>query len=324
MMTLSPFLKRRSGRDGDGAQRRAENLERIVGMLLQGIARNGFRYDCESAETFGKAVSRLRSEFEDASDEAIALLAAGGAIRLMEEHHAAAERHLAARQRESDSVIRMLSETLLEVTGAAMPSMAGIRKLEQEFCLATGREEREAARNRLTEYLGSLRAEAAAEPAIDRLTGLPDAGFATAALNALWNRRQRSWLAAFSLERMESVSVRFGAEAGEQMLVILARHLTQLLRPGDQLFRWRGACLLMLVERNLPEPLVAAELARAAPVRLESALTVRGREAMVPVSAAWSLFSLGAMSNIEELFRRVNEFACSGSRPPRKVSAAAV
>jgi len=110
MITLSPFLRTR--------EKQAEALNRVVSVLLQGIALHSYNFDAEQFVTFGNAVRKVRAEFEQIADETAALLAAGAAIRLMEQHGEAAELHWKARQQEMEAVVGMLTETLVEISGA--------------------------------------------------------------------------------------------------------------------------------------------------------------------------------------------------------------
>lgn len=343
MITLSPFLRARGregheGKDSSVAEKQAEALNRIVSVLLQGISLHGFNYDPAAAVSFENSVRRLRGDFEETSDEASALLIAGSAIRLMEEYNRAAERHLAARQNEMEAALAMLSETVLEVSRATPEFMIRLKEIERDLSLSTRIDGIAAARSRLSQCLSDLRMAALADGAFphsgrasghnpgesdtDPVTGLPNAAIATSAIGKIWNRRMDYYAVTFAVERLETVNLRFGFQAGDQMLLRLSQHITQQLTPSDQLFRWRGPCLMMLVERRMPETMVAAELSRITPVRLESAIAVRDREVMVPISAAWHLVALSGVSSVDELARKLNEFAGSRSRAGRKVSAA--
>ncbi len=339
MITLSPFLKARGRDDHDDkeisrAEKQAEALNRIVSILLQGISLHGFNYDPLAAVSFENSVRKLRMEFEEASDEAAAMLIAGNAIRLMEDYNRTAERHLAARQNEMEAVLAMLSEALLEASRATPEFLIRLKEIERDISLSTRPDSVAAARSRLAQCLSDLRVASAAdgpfqhsgqtfgETDTDPVTGLPNVAFATAAIGKIWNRRMDYYAVTFAVERLETVNLRFGFQAGDQMLRRLSEHIARQLISSDQLFRWRGPCLMMLVERRLPETLVAAEISRITPVRLESAIAVRDREVMVPISAAWHLVPLSGVNSLDELARKLNEFAGSRSRQGRKVTAA--
>jgi GGDEF domain-containing protein len=343
MITLSPFLKglgaKGAGKDGAAGEKQAEALSRIISVLLQGIAIHGFNYEPAVFASFENSIRKLRADFERATveqarDETDALMVVLSAIRLLEEHNESAARHVAARQNEFEAVVGMLSETALQIARAAPEVMVRVKEIERDIARSSNIEAMSAARARLTSCMEDLRAEALADPQhqlgnssgdqIDQVTGLPDARHAATAFSKVWNRRMEYYAAVFSLERLEAVNLRFGFQAGDQMLAILGGHIAQHLMPGDQLFRWRGPCLVMLMERRVAEPLVATELGRIAPARLESAIAVREREVMVPISASWNLLPLNSFSNPEELARKLNEFAAGRPRVARKFAAAAM
>src|SRR4051794_16926461 len=102
MITLAPFLRTRHGKENSEGEKQAEALARIVSVLLQGIALHGFNYNPDAFTLFESSIRKLRTEFEQASDEATALLLTGAAIRLLEDHNAAAEQHLKARRNEEE------------------------------------------------------------------------------------------------------------------------------------------------------------------------------------------------------------------------------
>ena len=334
MITLAPYLKSRGG--STAGEREAEALNRIISVLLQGIALHGFNYEPAAFAAFEKSIRKLRADFDHVTDEATALLLTGAAIRRLEEHNAAAEQYLTARRNEEAAVVALLSETLLQVTKAGPETMVRVKEIERDISLATSIEEMAAARGRLEACLAVLREGSGAgkeaslpetgrgEAGTDPITGLPDARCATTAIAEIWHRRNDSHAAVLAPERIESINMRFGFQAGDQVLLFLGQHVARQLAAGDRLFRWRGPCLLLLMERPLPEAFVTAELGRLAPARVETALSFREREVLVPVSAAWTLFPLRGMSSPDELIQKLNEFAGSRSLGGRRTIAAAM
>ena len=331
MTTLSPFLWP-GGKQDSAGQKQAEALNRIVSVLLQGIALHTYNFDPAQFEAFDNAIRKVRHEFEHAPDEATALLSAGAAIRLLEEHGDAAEQHWRSRQHEFQSAMALLSDTLLDLAGAAPEAAVRIRGIETDIALACNSGSAVAARLKLEACLAEVRAEVAAArvpenagPVQERdsVTGLPDPACAARALNFVWNRRKDYYVAILALERIETINLRFGFHAGDRMLQQFSQHVAQHLTPEDQLFRWRGPCLAMLLHRREPEPVVTGELNRLTGTRLETGLVFREREVMVPVSVSWNLFHVNGAGSLEELVRQMNEFAASRTRAGRRVLAAA-
>jgi GGDEF domain-containing protein len=338
MTTLSPFLWSRGGVDDTAGEKQAEALNRIVSVLLQRIALHSFNFDPDQFSSFDRAIRGIPAEFEHAPDEASAVLAAGAAIRLLEEHSRAAERHDHAFRQELQSVVALLSGTLLEVTGVSpeMTERVKERVKEMERSIAPGgrTETIAAARISLASCLSEIRAEFLAaqefrqspswpDPETDQITGLPNSTWGARAINSVWNRRHQYYVAVFALQRLETINLRFGFQAGDQMLLLMSQHFARQLTPGDRLFRWRGPCLAMLMQRAVPEAMVNAELNRIAGTRLETAITVRDREVIAPLSVSWSLFSLNTLGSAEDLIRGMNHAAGSPCKTGGQVLAAA-
>ena len=298
---------------------------------------NGFEYEPHAFQIFQDAVRKLRAEFDRAADEDSAMLAAISAIRLLEEHHGTAQRLLKARQNEVETVIGMLSETLLELAQARPVMMLRIKEIERDIAAALRPEEVVAARFRLGACISELKRELASaedrakrgrrtptfpEIETDHVTGLPDAGCAIQAISARWNRRSGTYVASFVLDRLETINLRFGFRAGDELLLTLSQQVGQHLQPGDQLFRWRGPCLVMVMDRDMHDGLVASEVARVAGARTEQSIMVRDREVIVPVSPSWNVFPLGTAGSVDDLATRLNDFALNQSRSARQVAAA--
>jgi GGDEF domain-containing protein len=321
MKSLSPF--RRSG-NSNRKDHALEALHRVISVLLQGIALHAFDFDSAELAAFQTSIRKLRADIDNVIDDDSALLMAASAIRLLEDHNLAGGRHLQARQNEMEAVIGLLTEALFDVARVSPETMVHVREIERDIASATRLETLAAARTRLVSSLERIRLRTVDKtpgpfPAgeTDFVTGLPDSGYAVEAMSRIWNRRGDYFAAMFALERLDSINVRFGFKAGDQVLLILTQHVAQHLMPEDQLFRWRGPCLVALVKRKLPETLVAAELNLTASARLEHAITKGSREVVVPISRSWNLFPLSAVETVEAMVSRLNEFAISRSRPVR-------
>jgi hypothetical protein len=92
------------------------------------------------------------------------------------------------------------------------------------------------------------------------------------------------------------------------MLLLLSQHIAQQLTPNDELCRWRGPCLMVVMKRHAAEAMVTAEMSRFVASRVETAMMFRDREVMVPLSVSWKLFPLNAIDNVADLVLQMNEF----------------
>jgi diguanylate cyclase (GGDEF)-like protein len=323
MMTLSPFSAYR-GR-GTPAEQRVEALHRVVSILLQGVALHGFEYERQAFERFQLGIRKIRANFDELIDDDTAVLLSGAAIRLMEDHGRHSEHFLQTCRTETEAMMALLSDTLSHVTGAGPETIVGIKEAQRDFAHATQPEEMTAARCRLASCLETIRqcprGKASAPELVpgkhDSATGLPDSGYAEAAFASVWSRRHEYYVAIFAFERLEAINLRFGFKVGDEVLSMLSQHVAQNIRAGDNLFRWRGPCLVVLIERQAHESLVASELSRIASVRLEHAIKIKDREVLVPVSMSWHLLPLGGTATVDELVTDLNAFASNRARQLR-------
>lgn len=344
MISFSPYLKSSRGsvplpagepsgrRDASGKQ--AEALNRVISVLMQGIALHGLQYDETAFRTFQDGVWKMRTSFDQATDDDSAMLLAGAVIRLLEEHNDSAQSHLRARHLEVSGMTELFAETLLDVTQANPQTVSQVRGMVHEITRASSMNTLAAVKIRLDTCMAEIRAKAQIRTAglragqvtsttTDAVTGLPDAGSAIEALARVWQSRKDQYLGLFALEYLETINQRFGFKSGDELLQLLGQQASRHFSHPDQLFRWRGPCLVALIDRHAPESFVASEFARAIPPRLENATTVRDREAMVRVSTSWSMIRLDELSALDEAIARMNEFSSSRSRYVRQVSAGA-
>jgi diguanylate cyclase (GGDEF)-like protein len=86
---------------------------------------------------------------------------------------------------------------------------------------------------------------------IDRLTGLPNREAAEAAILALETNSRNKHLAAFYIQNMRQLNVRFGDRICDELLFLITQRIaTTLLRPADRIFRWRGPAFVAILERE--------------------------------------------------------------------------
>jgi len=320
MLSINPFLH--SPRD-----RHIDSLNRIISVLLQGLALHSFCHDEGEFELFQRSLRKLRDQFATTEDDDSKLLLAGSAIRTLEEHSLAASQAIAARQNELEGAIALLSDSLLTVSHASETQALELKESERDVAQARHSDDMMAARERLVACLEDIRIEVlqrdqtptlAASPVgadIDAVTGLPGSRRAVDAIMAAWNRREHYNAAVFAVRRLDTINMRFGFEAGDEILRVMSGHLTGFFAATRLLFRWRGPYLLGLVEKGT-DPRISAELKRFAATKLQHSLTQKHREVILPISMICALIPLEAKS-IEEMIRRLDELAKNGLHQDR-------
>jgi GGDEF domain-containing protein len=330
MNTLSPFLN--GLRKGSSGDRKAAVLGRVVSILLQGIALHSYDADSAIASEFQTAIRKVRNDFEHTDDEDTALILAGSAIRLMDDHNSRSYLLERSRQTELEEAVALVSHALLDVTHAGAETTARFEEMQRELASAHDMDTLLGAKDRLSALVESIRDELAnpgkicsakiPEGKADPVTGLPDYGFAVTAIAEIWADREDYYAALFAAERLEAINTRFGFQAGDGVLQVLSDHTARNLSPGDRLFRWRGPCLMALIKRQGSEGMVATEMARLTLAKIEHTIAMKGRDVLLPVSTSWNLLSLSAASGLDELLARMNAFAASRI-PQRRPSAMA-
>jgi GGDEF domain-containing protein len=329
MITLPNLVWTRGAKESSMGFRPTDVPARIVSVLLQGIAQHSPNYDGERYTAFTDAVNRVRCDLENAADGTEALLSAGAAVRLLEEYGLAAEQHWLVRQQQSDAVIAMLAATLLDLAGAPPRLAARMKEIQNDLSTCAGTSLAVEARMRLADCLSEIRAwerretRPAGRWSTDPITGLLDAAAATQAIGDAWGQRENTFAALLTLDRIESINLRFGVQAGDGMFLQLTRRLAGVIGAADRLFRWRGPSFLLLLTREAAEPQVAAEVGRLAATRADAALTIRDRDVIVPLSVSWRLFPMAAAESAEDLLRQLAEPVGGRARGVRRALAVA-
>jgi len=315
MTTLTPFM---NASRTVAAERRAEALSRVVSMLLQGIALHSFASESPEAAGFQAAIRKVRSDFDKVDDDQdSALLLAGAAIRLMEDYNDGVRLQARARQVQYETAVGVLSEGFLELARASADTRADFEQIVRELGSSGVEELRAAVEAIRDEVADPLKKCGIPGGEVDSSTGLPDYGFAAAAMAEVWQRRENHFAAIFAAERLETINMRYGFAAGDQVLHLLGRTVGKALTAGDRLFRWRGPCVMALLKRDAPEAFVAGDLARVASTKMEHGITLGDREVMLSVSTSWNLFPLKSASSLEELLERMNKFAATRVAAPK-------
>ena len=317
-------------------------FRRTLSVILEGVSLSALPCGPGELACFQERIERLRGQFERLGDRDAALALTGDAIRCIEGYGALSERCLAQQKEETNDAIRMLAEAFLEVSGVTGKRREQLRNITAEFgdagdqtevthtgvinarlqaclqgCLHDIAEEvavqkaAAAARNEGNRPLGILQiaAEDSVPADIDTATGLPGVQSAIHAIRSVAGKAGGFHLLAFAVERMETINLRFGFKAGDEILMLFAQHLAGQLAPGDVLFRWRGPCFVVLTERSELEATLAKEASRAASARLEHTLTIGQREVNLPVASTWTLLTVPPEQSACEVLRGLDEFA---------------
>lgn len=314
MLSINTFLS--SPKDS-----RIDALNRVISVLLQGMSLHSFCHDENEFAGFQRSLRRLREEIQSVHDEDTALILAGSAIRTLEEHSSSAMRAVAEKQKDMECALELVSQSLLTVSQASDADAAELRESARDLTAARTVTGLGAAQIRLSTCLERIRLHvqranealqmpprAGASAETDPVTGLPDSRIAMDALAAAWTQRQHYFAALFGVQRLNTVSTRYGFQAGDEMLRVMTQHLGSYFENDHLLFRWRGPCLLALLDKKAGETRITADLQRLVSARLEHTISKNSRQITLPVSICWGMVPLDA-NGIEEMIQHLDDFS---------------
>ena len=152
----------------------------------------------------------------------------------------------------------------------------------------------------------------ASEPAVytpDPLTGLPSRALAEAELRRIYGQAQPCCLALFVVKRLALINARFGYSRGDEVLLRVITHITQLLPEFNRLFRWAPCSFLTMAPSNMTYRELRAKVQIVELTRLAPTLEWEGRSAMVPVVLQCRVIPTKDFGTIEDLFLRLDTLA---------------
>ncbi len=312
MISINPFLS-------SPRERRAGTRTRTISTLLEGIARHSFAHDPNEAESFRRSLEDIGEEIAAADDDESASLLAAAAIRRLSERTEAAERDVASRRHELETVLALVSDCLISIGQVDGKLSVELREIERDIPASRDAAEAAAVRARLTRCLDGIRAlvlrrnqeamlssQVHSKDEIDVLTGLPDSRKAAEAITAAWDRREDYSAAVFGVRRLDNINARYGFQAGDEMLQVMSTHVTEVFGAMCLLFRWRGPYLFALLDKHSTDFGIVPQLKRLDYTNLQRTLSVRDREVMLSISIASKLVPLEA-SSVEDMIRVLDE-----------------
>lgn len=148
----------------------------------------------------------------------------------------------------------------------------------------------------------------------DPVTGLPKQKAAEIALQELAGRPGKHFVVTAVVNRLQPINARFGHEVGDQVLQTFKGSFEKQLTPNDRLFRWTGPALVAILDRGDTLEQVRTEVRKMLDAPTGNKMfDVGGRQVLIPVTAAWSVFML--IPPFTTAARQIQTFiAAQGSR----------
>ena len=313
-------------------------LLRVPDLMLSALVLHAAKLDPSEYESFQAAMGKLRSDLKLAENGSRVLVTTGQIIHTIESYNRLIERHLVSRRGEFLAIVSVLIRYFLELPGVSHASADKLRALERRFEKAEHIEEVRLFRIKLEELLqhmqgesspakgpsdaapGQARGDPRRDPEIpgsrdgeDPVTGLPGHRLAEVAFQQGIESGARVYAIAFCINRIATINERFGFQCGDQIMMAYSQQLAQQLSPEDQLFRWRGPCLVSVINKPDDEA-TPAWIRRLGATRFDHSLESKGRVVLVPVSTSWVAIRLWEHESFTNVRETLDTFLSSHSR----------
>ena len=217
------------------------------------------------------------------------------------------------------SMITMLTSTIADLSGQSQGSVIRLQQLERQIEQASRLEDIRALKANLEECLTVVR-QAAAEQrktasAVERLhehivNSRPPAGAMA--------RQQRdggeAYLAAFKLQRSDSIVHRFGSAAAEHMLSLIGEGLKPLLGPRDRLARGPGFSFVAMLYSAEAMPAIRRRIASLVTKISQRYVEIGENSALLAISMEWVVLATAQYASTEAALAEADSFL--GANPP--------
>ena len=197
-------------------------------------------------------------------------------------------------------------------------------KAKLESCLARWRDDREHQSPEMTTGRAEPGPNGSPGSGRDACTGLPDRFAAETCIGDRFGEGRGLFAAIFTLQRLPAINARFGYSVGDRMLLLESQFLAKQF-PNDQLFRWIGPSLLVLLERPSSAEAVRSEVGRIGAGSFQVNVDLQSRSVLIPVSTRWQLIvgsEYGCAAEFLEALRTLAVDAAPVMAAPRTQSAA--
>jgi GGDEF domain-containing protein len=291
-------------------------------LLLEKIGDEAVYGDRLEYDAFVRNIEKIRESVASTATPETLLVTIGAAVQAMAGHKQQVAKFMQRQRGEIRTFVSMLTETVVKMTGenthfagsfqeiGERMENAGVLddlqelKLRLHECLLDFRNETLQQKAEMEDVILALqqqlqRTREAAGPLDESkfALDLPQPGEAEAAMLDRIQAGTRNYVATVVIRRMQSINERFGYHVGDRVLQTCRVKVGQQLLPGDQMFRWSGPVLVMLLERADLLEAVRGQLKRILDAKIEETYDLGNRAVMIPISTAWNVFKLTAPVN---------------------------
>ena len=314
----------------------AEKPATALALVLERLGDSVIDWDPQEYENFREAIATITGGLSPALPQKEMLVVAEAAMQAVENYNRRIVQMIEKQNRDFQSIIKMLRDSIVKMAGENIESVQGLGRIDQELDSGPGFRNLQSLRMHLGTCLPGLRKEVereqlASKALIERLqieiesavspaerlarrrtdaaTGLPGQKECLEAIQQAIARGTRHYAIVMVVNRVEPISARFGREAGDWMLSRFRQFVETQFEQADQLFRWCGPAVVAIVERAQPFDQIRAFLKRIFETPISETIDVNGRSVFVPISAAWSVFTICAA--LETTEKQIHKFVAS-------------
>jgi GGDEF domain-containing protein len=296
-------------------------LRRVISLLLNGIATRAVQGDRAEYETFQSNMQRIQETAGAEVAPDVLLVIAGSAVQAFEDYSQRTTKFVRKQGAELQNIISMLTRTVISIGAGSDGSVQRLQEIGHQLEKAVELEDVQQLKVRLDDCLGHLREETERQKTeavgvvtalqreiattqerasaislaqdVDPATGLLIQDAAETLFQEVVRKPGKRYVVTAVVNRMQPINARFGHAVGNQVLRTFKEFFEKQLSPGDRLFRWGGPAVIALLERAEPLDSVRTEVRRMLDKPINNKMfEVGGREVLIPVSAAWSVFML--------------------------------
>jgi GGDEF domain-containing protein len=318
MISIKRFLH---GNDRENA------AMQVAALLVEKLGDCAVEGDTQELESFRGEMRGIHDAMTpDLSTENLLVLA-GSAAQALEAYNRRITSTISKRGVEFQTIIRMLQDSLLKIGGENLQSVQSLNRIGEELdrgagfqdlqsvkmhlsvCLSGLREEIERGKNASKTMVEGLRmqieafrglAEKTADRKVNVAPGLPQQQDCIAAIQNAIEKGTRHYAVVMVVNRIQPINARFGRAAGDRILARFKECIEAQLGASDQLFRWIGPAVVVIMERPQSGDQVRTLVKRMFDTPIQENLELGARSVLIPISAAWSVITLTSAPEVEK------------------------
>ena len=318
MISLKRFM--------NGNERESAALQ-VAALLVEKLGDCAVEDDKQELESFRAEMRVVHDAMTPDLPPENLLILAGSAMQALETYNRRVTSTISHRGDDFQSIIRMLQDSLVKITGENVQSVQSLNRIGEELdrgigfqdlqsvkvhlsvCLSGLRQEIERGKNAsktmvegLQIQIETFRALAKKIPdrKVDAATRVLNQEDCIAAIRNAIEKGTRHYAVVMVVNRIQPINARFGREAGDRILARFKEYIEAQLGASDQLFRWVGPAVVVIMERPQSGDQVRLLVKRMFDAPLQENLELGARSVLVPISAAWSVIALTSPPDVEK------------------------